>query len=297
MDDKAIQRIDGVLKHIDKIQKELNGVSFDEFNKSTLLVDAISFSVAQIGERMVKLEELLKGKYPDLPWVQARRMRNIIVHDYDNSDPAKVYKTATSDLDDLKKWFLKIKDDIKHISDNSIKTERLLIRPWDDLDADELFELAKEPEIGYWCGWEPHKSIRDSLFVLHNFLEVKNTFAICIKESGRIIGSISLSFEGESIKNDNECELGFWIGKEYQNNGYAFEAASKMIDDAFKTLGVDIILATYYENNYKSKRLLEKLGFSFTCSYDKTNLLDKKTKRICCVNTLMKDKYISALKQ
>ena len=293
MDDKVIQRIDGVLKHIDKIKKELNGVSFEEFSKSTLLVDAMSFSIAQIGERMIKLEELLRDKYPNLPWVQARRMRNIIVHDYDNSDPMKVYKTATNDMDDLKTWFLIIKDDIKHISDNSIKTERLLLRPWDDLDADELYELAKEPEIGYWCGWEPHKSIRDSLFFLHNFLEVKETYAVCLKDSGRIIGSISLTFDGELIKNEDECELGFWIGKEYQNNGFAFEATIRIIDHAFNDLKMNKIWCECFEGNYKSLNMQEKLHFDFERYREKTDAINANQKQKRCVNSLIKEKWLN----
>ena len=87
MDDKTLQRIDGVIKHINAVQEHLNGVSFETFKNSRLLIDATSFSIAQVGERMVKLEELLKDKYHDLPWKEARRMRNIIVHEYDNADP------------------------------------------------------------------------------------------------------------------------------------------------------------------------------------------------------------------
>ena len=44
-----------------------------------------------------------------------------------------------------------------------ITTKRLFLIPWHASDADELYELAKDPEIGPLCGWEPHKTLEKSL--------------------------------------------------------------------------------------------------------------------------------------
>ena len=290
MDNKVIQRIDGVLKSIDEVNEDIKGVSFDAFLGDRVLMNAVSFLLIQIGERMVKLEQLLKDKYPELPWQQARRMRNIIVHDYESTNPKIIFDTATNDLESLERWFLKIKDDIKQISENSLYTERLLLRPWDDMDANELLELAKEPDIGFWCGWEPHKDIRDTLFALHNFLEVKETYAVCLKETGRIIGSIGLNFNSHLVKNPNECELGFWVGKPFQRKGYAFEAAKEVIKHAFEELGVDLIWCGYYEGNEKSKGLQEKLGFTPCYSDEKEVFSTAKTKRKRYIGSLSKAK-------
>ena len=293
MDNKVIQRIDGALKQIEGVRDAVKGVSFDEFINDNKTMDVVSFRLIQLGERMIKLEQLLREKYPDLPWSKARTMRNIIVHDYEMANPKIIYDTATKDIDALERCFLKIKDDIKHTSENSLITKRLLLRPWDEIDADELFELAKEPEIGYWCGWEPHKDIRDSLFVLHNFLEVKETYAVCLKETGRVVGSIGLRFDSELIKNVNECELGFWIGKPYQRNGYAFEAAKEIIRHAFDDLNINLVWCGYYEGNNKSKKLQEKLNFSYSHVVRKEDNSKAKTMRNCCVNSLSKEKWKS----
>ena len=295
MDDKILQRIDGIIKHINTVQRRMNGVSLNDFLSNTLLIDASSFSIAQIGERMVKLEQLLKNKYPEVPWTEARRMRNIIVHDYDETDPKKIYSTIVVDLEPLKQHFLKIKDDIKHISDNSLTTQRLIIRPWDDLDADELFELAKDPEIGYLCGWSTHKNLGDSLFVLHNFLEVEETYAICLKDNNRIIGSIGLRFGSETnlTNKDDECELGFWIGKPYWGNGYAEEAANEVIKHAFVDLYVSIIWCGYFDGNNKSKRVQEKLHFMFHHTCEIANIEESKEIRTSHITCLKKEDWIS----
>lgn len=285
MDDKVIQRINGVLKRIDIVLSRMEGVSFNTFENDVSISDSVSFSLLQIGERMIKLEQLLKDKYPELPWSQAKKMRNIIAHDYDGVDMETVYNTAVVDLPILKKSFLKIKDDINHISENSLYTKRLWLRPWDDLDAQQLFELAKEPEIGYWCGWEPHKSVNESLFCIHNFLQIKETYAICLKENNEILGSISLMLNGNIAQNEGECELGFWIGKQYQRNGYAFEAAGELLRHAFCDLRISAIWCCYFEGNERSKFLQNKLGFVF-------HHLDKKDDRDRYINILTKEKWL-----
>lgn len=290
MDDKIIQRIDGAIKQIDKIHSRIDGVSYDDFLNSEDILEVISFNVYLLGERMVKLEKLLKDKYPDIPWTKAKTMRNIIAHEYENADPKIIYDTATQDIDVLKAQFLKIKDDIKQISENSLYTERLVLRPWDETDATQLLELAKDPEIAKWCGWEPLNNIRDSLFMLHNFLQLKETYAICLKDDGRVVGSIGLMLDGDLVKNDDECELGFWIGTKYQRNRYAFEATSEVIRHAFNDLNFNTIWCSYFEGNIKSKCLQEKLGFVFSYSYEKTCITDSKTIYICNVNQLTKSK-------
>ena len=293
MAEKTIQRIDGVLKTIQRVQSELESISIDKFKESNLLQEAISFSISQIGERMNKLEELLGDKYPSIPWKQARKMRNIIIHDYDHVDFEKVYYTSTKDLPLLKQELLKVKNDIKQIYEHSIETKRLLIRPWDDFDADELFELAQEPEIGYWCGWEPHKHIRDTFFALHNFLEIEETYAICLKDNNIIIGSIGLHFKNniDLTYKDDEAELGYWIGKPYWNNGYATEAGKAIIKHAFKDLKLSRVWCGYYEGNEQSKRVQEKLGFKFHHRSESAEVPQLNTTRIGYVSCLSKDEY------
>ena len=65
--------------------------------------------IAQIGEIMNQLEKSLSKKYDKLPWVPARRMRNIIVHD-DGGTGAE--STIHDHLPSLKLAFLTIKNNL-----------------------------------------------------------------------------------------------------------------------------------------------------------------------------------------
>lgn len=44
-----------------------------------------------------------------------------------------------------------------------MQTERILLRPWRDDDAESLFKYASDPEVGPRAGWPPHKSVDESL--------------------------------------------------------------------------------------------------------------------------------------
>ena len=113
MDNKIIIRINSILDHIDEVIEDLKPLTFEEFEKSSLYMRAISFSIALIGEQMINLQTKIGNEYPNLPWKRVRGMRNFIVHDYDSVDPIEVYKAAKEDLPELKEALLKIKAEIK----------------------------------------------------------------------------------------------------------------------------------------------------------------------------------------
>lgn len=151
-----------------------------------------------------------------------------------------------------------------------IKTERLMLRKWKETDAESLFEYAKDPEVGLIAGWPPHGSKEESLDVIKNVLNGAECYAICEKENGKAIGSIELKLNGHTdmTDRDDECELGYWLGKPFWGRGYMPEAAREIIRHGFEDLGINTIWCGYYECNQKSKRVQEKLGFVYhhTCT-------------------------------
>ena len=150
-----------------------------------------------------------------------------------------------------------------------LHTKRLFLRPWDEADADDLFEYAKDPNVGPIAGWPPHKSIEESKDVIKNVLSVDECFAICEKENNRAIGAIALKLNGttDMTERDDECELGYWLGKPYWGKGYMPEAVKELLRHGFEDLGMTTIWCGYYDGNSKSKRVQEKVGFVYhhTC--------------------------------
>ena len=140
---------------------------------------------------------------------------------------------------------------------STLKTERLLLRPWQEDDAESLFRYASDPEIGPPAGWPPHKDISESLEVIRHVFCGPECYAICLKEDGVAIGAVELKLVGRTDMTDkpDECELGYWIGKPFWGNGYMPEAAGALLARAFEVLGMRRVWCGYYDGNRKSKRV------------------------------------------
>lgn len=146
-----------------------------------------------------------------------------------------------------------------------IETERLILRPWQDSDAEDLYTYAKDPKVGPIAGWPIHTSVENSLDIIHNVLSAPETYAVVLKESGHAVGSVGIMFKANSFApvSDNEAEIGYWIGVPYWGRGLIPEAVRSLLERCFNELGCVGVWCGYYDGNVKSKRVQEKCGFIY----------------------------------
>lgn len=90
-------------------------------------------------------------------------------------------------------------------------TERLILRPWKETDAESLYEYAKDSEVGPIAGWPVHTSVENSLDIIRNVLSAEETYAVCLKEDNRAIGSVGLipPMQSHTSASDDEIEIGY----------------------------------------------------------------------------------------
>ena len=176
-----------------------------------------------------------------------------------------------------------------------INTKRLILRKWNAEDAESLFEYAKDPDVGPIAGWPPHKNVEESLDVIKNVFNGAECYCICEKGSNKAIGAIELKLNGHTdmTEKDDECELGYWLGKPFWGRGYMPEAAQALIERGFEKLQMTTIWCGYYDGNTKSKRVQEKLGFQFhhTCDDVPVPLLNEV--RIGHTNYMTREQYFT----
>ena len=122
----------------------------------------------------------------------------------------------------------------------TLKTERLILRRWEDNDAESLFEYAKDPDVGPIAGWPAHQRIEESRDVIKNVFNGKEAYAICLKTDNIAIGAIELKLNGHTdmTEQDDECELGYWLGKPFWGQGIVPEAVKEMLRYAFEDIGM-----------------------------------------------------------
>lgn len=145
------------------------------------------------------------------------------------------------------------------------KTERLILRPWKESDAESLFEYAKDPAVGPVAGWPVHTSVDNSLEIIRTVFSADETYAVCLKEDNRAVGSIALipPSQSHTAAGTDEIEIGYWIGVPFWGNGYIPEAVKALQQHAFEDLNRSAMWCGYYDGNEKSKRCMEKCGFKY----------------------------------
>ena len=123
----------------------------------------------------------------------------------------------------------------------------------------EYFERNLPPRPANYFDLEGFKKITAELLMEQ---ENHDTYMHLIRDSqGMMVGRINLSVLGSDRKT---AELGYRIGENVTNLGYASEAVKLILDKAFNTYGLNKIIAGTARDNLASKRVLLKNGFTFS---------------------------------
>ena len=169
-----------------------------------------------------------------------------------------------------------------------IHTERLILRPWREEDAEELYGYAMSPEVGPIAGWPAHTSVENSREIIRSVLSAPETYAVVLKSTNKPVGSIGLMIGEQSNIGlpDEECEVGYWIGVPYWGQGLIPEAVRRLQRHAFEELGMQKMWCGYFDGNTKSRRVQEKCGFKYQMTKENVSsqLLDElRTEHITCI--------------
>ena len=176
----------------------------------------------------------------------------------------------------------------------TLQTERLLLRRWEESDAEDLYLYARDPDVGPIAGWPPHRNAEESRDIIQTVLSGPEAYAVCLKSDGRAIGAVELLLNGRTdlSDRDDECELGYWLGKPFWGRGIMPEAAGELLRRAFEELGMRKVWCGYYEGNAKSKRVQEKLGFVYQWTREGVDVPLLHEKRTGHVNAMTRERWV-----
>ncbi len=137
-----------------------------------------------------------------------------------------------------------------------LETERCLIRPFTERDADDAFYYLSDPETMYFIQ-DPFTREDTEGFIRRYGMERKLVYALEHKESGRVIGHVIFHpYEDKEI-----YEIGCIIGKPYRQQRIGYEALSEVIRFAFTEMKLHKIVAETVEGNDACIHLMDRLGF------------------------------------
>ena len=142
-----------------------------------------------------------------------------------------------------------------------LKTPRLILRPFLDRDAEDVYAYAKDPRVGPAAGWPPHTSVENSLEIIRTVFSAPNVFALVDKQSAAVIGSAGFVGRHRTELPRPDEELGYALSPQFWGRGLMSEAARELIRFGFEDLGLHTIWCNHYDGNERSRRVIEACGF------------------------------------
>lgn len=145
-----------------------------------------------------------------------------------------------------------------------LETPRLILRPFQDADLETFVAYRSDPEVARYQSWEPPFTIEQAADFIS---EMKRAlpgvvgewyqFAIERKQPGGLIGDCAFHILAHDAQ---QAEIGFSFARQYQRQGYATEAVTRLLDYLFGELVLHRVTATCDAANAASAKLLERVG-------------------------------------
>lgn len=151
-----------------------------------------------------------------------------------------------------------------------IETKRLILREFLEQEAEKLLEISNDNQVKkYHPTFFENATIEFIKTAISYFQNnaksgVKNPeygflLAVCLKDSGDMIGTITLNYK---IEPPNEWHIGWYFLSRYTGKGYASEAGAAASDYFLQYLSLDHISAYVRVDNPASFRTAQKSGFT-----------------------------------
>ncbi|MGH7061707.1 MAG: GNAT family N-acetyltransferase [Stellaceae bacterium] len=170
----------------------------------------------------------------------------------------------------------------------SLRTARLLLRPWRDEDMAEAAELSADPAVMEFLipcpGWGERQ--RDH-WRQHGF----GQWVVELPGEASFIGAVGLSRIGYQAHFAPAVEIAWRLARAYWGKGYASEAARAALDFGFGELALAEIVAITNPANLRSRRVMERLAMTRSPQddFDHPNVPDGPLKRCVLYRLRRKD--------
>ena len=136
-----------------------------------------------------------------------------------------------------------------------LETERLIMRKFEETDAERMFLMDSRPEVMKYIGMPPLTHIRETKNIITMIRQQYEDYgvgrlAVIEKQSGLLIGWSGLKFLAREVNGyKNVYDVGYRFMPEYWGKGYASESARASLDFGFNGLKIDVIYAHAHSEN------------------------------------------------
>jgi len=146
---------------------------------------------------------------------------------------------------------------------SSLETERLLLRQWRDEDFAPFAELNADPVAMEYFPAPLQRDESDAMAEECRQLIAERgwgLWATCVKHDGCFVGFVGLHRPRPDFPLSPCVEIGWRLRREHWGNGYATEAATRVLRFAFEDLALEEVASFTTVSNYRSRAVMERLG-------------------------------------
>src|SRR5262249_10578052 len=139
----------------------------------------------------------------------------------------------------------------------TLETDRLVLRAFEEADAEPLFPHAANSTVTRFTLWDYHKTINDTLTFVRDYARcpylegVPEPYAICPKDNPQPVGALGCFWVSQP---NRTMELGYWIGERFWGKGLVVEACRAVLAHAFAVCVPERIQARVIVGNESSVR-------------------------------------------
>ena len=150
---------------------------------------------------------------------------------------------------------------LTHKGTVEIRTERLILRRYRMEDTDDTFAWCRDPEVPKYVAWEPHASPEATAELLTDWIskyEAPDYYHWTIEYAGASVGNIALMPKDKH----ESAEIGYALARPLWRQGIVSEAASAVVDFAFREIGFRRLSIRYLAENVGSGGVARRCGFT-----------------------------------
>ena len=144
----------------------------------------------------------------------------------------------------------------------AIRTERLLLRPFERRDIDALFAIYSDETANVFLPWFPIRTLEEAIALFEaryaRFDGIR--YAVCLRESDAPIGYVH-------VENAPSYDLGYGLRREFWRRGIASKVCRAVVAQA-RACGIPYLTATHDRNNPHSGYVMRSVGMRYCYSYE-----------------------------
>ena len=168
--------------------------------------------------------------------------------------------------------------------------EGIILRPWSIDDARALAEIANNKNIADNLQdlFPFPYSLRDARKWLKTVLPVDPPRNFAVVSDRTIVGNIGILTK-EDIHRKN-AEIGYFMSETYWGQGIAVRAVKAVTSYAFSNFDIVRVYAETFADNLRSRRTLEKAGFTLEATF-RNNIVKNGIVKDSCIYSVLKEEF------